>query len=307
MIDLARRLSMPGITCSRPDRSGRHTTFGIGGMIAMSVQATTRPALVEALLILKNEKIPHVMIGAGSNTVFADTAPDLVLVINRTRGIRRVDSTRIVVQSGEPNLSLMAWCARNGFASLEFLAGIPGSVGGAVAVNAGAFGQDMAAAFSHAVILDGSGRQRSIGADECGFRYRDSILKRGDSVLLEITLNVQSDDPQRIRQRMRSHFLHRRKNHPAPNARTAGCFFKNPRRDPSASAGRLIDSAGLRGWSRDGLEVSSKHANFIVNTGDAGMAELEAFVRHIIETVEKKHGIRLEREVLFVAADGRRY
>lgn len=298
---------IPGITCRRPDISGRHTTLGIGGTVAMSIRVNSREALTAVLRALRSEGRPHVILGGGSNIVFPEDAPDLVLVLNRSRGIRRIDSRRIAVMSGETNLALMAWCAGNGAAGLEFLAGIPGTVGGATAVNAGAFGRDMAASFLEAQILDPDGVEIRVGPDACGFRYRDSIFKRGDAVLLEIILSVVPDEPAEVRRRIRGHFAYRRRNHPGNNARTAGCFFKNPGRTREKTAGRLIDAAGLRGLRRQSLEVSSRHANFIVHHGGAGMTELQEFIAHIAAAVQEAGGPRLEREVLFVAPDGRRY
>lgn len=307
MNSLARRLSLPGIICRRPDNSGTYTTIGIGGSVAMSVQAITPSSLVAALRIIQREEVAHVVIGGGSNTVFPEEAPELVLVINRTRGIRRVAVDRIAVQSGESTLNVVAWCANNGVTGLEFLAGIPGTIGGAVAVNAGAFGRDMSACFIQAQHLNSRGKVAPIQPAECHFQYRDSALKCGDSVLLEIILAVEPDDPKVVRQRIRHNFSYRRQNHPGWNARTAGCFFKNPGRHKAGSAGQLIDAAGLRGWRRSGLEVSRQHANFISNHGNAQMAELQAFVQHITSVVMQKHGVRLEREVLFVTPDGKRY
>jgi len=307
MKSLDRLPDLPGIICRQPDKSGHYTTLGIGGHVAMSVQAFTPSALIAALRILKSEEIAHVVIGGGSNTVFPEQAPELVLVVNRTRGIRRVAADRIAVQSGESTLNVMAWCASSGVAGLEFLAGIPGSMGGAVVVNAGAFGRDMSACFIQAQSLDSKGNEASIQPAECSFQYRDSALKRGESVLMEITLAVEPSDPEVVRQRIRRNFEYRRKNHPGRGSRTAGCFFKNPGRDKAGSAGRLIDSAGLRGLRRSGLEISSQHANFISNRGGARMTDLQAFVQHIITVVMQKHGVRLEREVLFVTPDGKWY
>ncbi|MBN1196969.1 MAG: UDP-N-acetylmuramate dehydrogenase [Candidatus Aminicenantes bacterium] len=307
MKSLARLLSLPGIICRQPDNSGNYTTIGIGGNVGMSLQAITPSSLIAALQIIRREKVAHVVIGGGSNTVFPEAAPELVLVINRTRGIRRIARDRIAVQSGESTLNVVAWCANNGVKGLEFLAGIPGTIGGAVAVNAGAFGRDLSACFIQAQRLNGRGKVTPIQPAECNFQYRDSLLKRGDSVLLEIILAVEPDDPKVVRQRIRRNFSYRRQNHPGWNARTAGCFFKNPGRDKAGSAGRLIDTAGLRGWRRSGLEVSQQHANFIFNHGNAQMTDLQAFIQHITSVVMQKHGVRLEREVVFVTPDGKRY
>jgi len=307
MKTLLRHLSIPGITCRLPDLSGPYTTIGIGGEVGMSIQVETLDALIKVLRILREKKIQHVVMGGGSNIVFPEKAPDLVLVLNRTSGIQRIAPRRISVRSGETNLAIMAWCGQNGVAGLEFLAGIPGTLGGATAVNAGAFGRDMAACFVEARILDLHGQEQSVGPEACAFKYRDSVFKRGDAILLEIVLAVEPEDPVLVRRRIRRNFLYRKEHHPHRAAKTAGCFFKNPQRSESGSAGRLIDAAGLRGMRRAGLEISPRHANFIVHHGGAGLTELQDFMGRITNTVEAQRGIRLEREVLFVAPDGRRY
>ena len=133
-----------GIACLHPDHAGPYTTLGIGGRVGMSVFVHTPEVMGLVMRSLNSGEHPHVILGGGSNTVFPENAPGLTLVLNRMRGITFQEPDRIVVRSGETILDLMAWCARNGGAGLEFLAGIPGTIGGAAAVNAGAFGSCMA-------------------------------------------------------------------------------------------------------------------------------------------------------------------
>jgi len=305
--ELVRQFNAMGIACRHPDHAGTYTTLGIGGRVGMSVLIHKPETMGLVIRTLNSGEHPHVILGGGSNTVFPENAPRLTLVLNRMRGITFQEPGRIVVRSGETNLDLMAWCARNGGAGLEFLAGIPGTIGGAAAVNAGAFGSCMAEVVESARILDPNGKETHVNTDFFQFSYRDSRFRRGKLPLIDITLRIRSDDPKKVRERIREHFRYRHAHHPHPTAQTAGCFFKNPRQDGSMSAGRLIDAAGLRGTRRNGLEVAPQHANFIVHHGGAGFGELREFVDWIRHSVEEKRGIRLEREVLFVSPDGQRF
>lgn len=280
-----------------------HVTLRIAGRASLLVHVSTREQLIAALQHLIAAGVPYVVLGGGSNVVFTSEHTRAAVVLDRTAAVEcRGDILR--VSSGLPLSTLLARCAAHGWSGLEFMAGIPGSVGGSLAVNAGAFGRSLSECVRELEIIGADGRVQRVAPDYCAFRYRESILKYGRDTILQAWFSVHADDPAAITARIREHIAYRTANHPSYRLHSAGCFFKNPRLPEAPSAGKLIEQSGCKGLRRGHLEVAEKHANFILNHGQTTFPELQGLVQEIVDRVETASGLRLEREVIYIDGDG---
>lgn len=296
---------------------GDYLTMGIGGTVPMVVIVKEESHLRELFIYIyrvfrQREAQPGgirmLLLGGGSNIVFPDGMMDLVVVINRTGGIKKESEGILRVNSGVMIGDLMNWNIQNGVGGMDFLAGIPGTVGGAAAVNAGAFGQSMSSLVERADIVSSSGEYKTVAADYFQFTYRDSVFKLGEEVIVNVYLGYVQGDGQDIKNAVDSRLRYRYERHPGYAYRSAGCFFKNPIIEgEKISAGRLLEQAGFKGMSADKLLVSEAHANFIINRGGASFSELEHLEQSIKAKVLQREGIELEREVIFISPDGKKY
>lgn len=283
------------------------TTIRIGGPLRQLIQTDSVQELSELVRKFRKENEPFVLIGCGSNIVFPERAEQLSVLRFTGCAIAECGPDCIELESGCTISRLMGWCHGHGRGGLEFLIGIPGSLGGALAVNAGAFGESVGDRLISAQVIDDQGRLQSWSTRDFAFSYRDCRIKFGQEIIVSAILTAPADCRENIGRRMREHIAHRLANHPVKSP-SAGCFFKNPRPGKDGiSAGRLIDQCGLKGFCRGDLQISSEHANFIVNNGRADLGQLNEFSRFIQEQVQRKTAFTLEREVIWIAPDGRKY
>ena len=240
-------------------------------------------------------RLSVVVLGAGTNTVFGDGGySGLVL---STRGLRgaRFEGTRIVAAAGEP-LSSLVWAAcQRGLSGLEWACGIPGTIGGAVAMNAGASGRDIAAALASADVLT-AGKVVTVPADSLDLGYRTSALLAGDlrGVVVEATFALHRDDPQACLDRARSSVAERLSR--LPVGASAGCIFRNP--DTGPTAGELLDRAGCKGLKVGHARVSEKHANVIINEGLGNARDVLELIDRMKSRVLDAFGVELREEVV---------
>lgn len=277
----------------------RYTTFRIGGPAEAVYEARDREELARVLAFLRREAIPWRLLGAGSNLLVRDGGvPGVLIVLKGTlASFERAAMNPFLVTAGAglPVRSIIRRSLADGFTGLEYLAGIPGTVGGAVAMNAGAFGKEIASSLASVSILTASGEVRVMERAELRFRYRQAEFPP-ETVILEAGLNVEPSSSEAVRRRLQT-FVQRRKTGQPWGAASAGSVFKNP---PGDFAGRLIEEAGLKGKRIGGAEVSRKHANFIVNTGTATAADVLALMTLARERVHDRHGIQLEAEIQII-------
>jgi len=270
------------------------TTFRLGGTPAHYLRPRGYGELAAALHQLRRDGTPWRVLGGGSN-VLAEDGRLAFAVIHicspRFRWMRWRDETTLQVGAGMRLPALLARCARRGAGGLEFLAGIPGTLGGAIAGNAGAWGHDMAEVVSSVSVAGPDGSFAVLDADELRWQYRG--LELGRRVIVEATLELEKRSPSLVKERIRSLKKEKISRHPVTQ-NSAGCIFKNP---PDASAGRLIDECGLKGQELGGARVSERHANFIVNTGDASPADVFALMDKVKHEVKRRFGVELETEV----------
>ncbi|MFZ5797367.1 MAG: UDP-N-acetylmuramate dehydrogenase [Desulfobulbaceae bacterium] len=282
-----------------------HCTLRAGGKAEAFIQASSLAELCRLIVWLEREEIAWRMIGRGSNILVGSQGFAGVLVtlggvfceIRREEGDpEQPGLEKIRVGAGCATGRLVGWCARHGLAGLEFMAGIPGSVGGAVAMNAGAWGGEIGNLVETVTFVGRRGQVRTVPRQELGFSYRcmQPVQPELDgAAVVEVVLHLRQGDPREIHDRCRELVARRKAKQPAGVA-SAGSFFKNP---PGDSAGRLIDAAGLKGLQRGGAMVSTRHANFIVNTGTASAEDIIGLMQEIQERVYRFSGVRLEPEV----------
>lgn len=284
---------------------GEHCTLRAGGPAEALLVASTLPELCRLIGWLAEQAIPWRVIGRGSNILVGSQGfAGVLITLEGAFRVIRLDRTRperpgietVRVGAGCPAGKLVGWCVRNGLAGLEFMAGIPGSIGGAVRMNAGAWGGEIGALVEAVTLVDRLGQVHVAARQELEFSYRRMRplhSELSEAVVVEAVFALRPGNTQEILKRCRELVARRRAKQPTGVA-SAGSFFKNP---PGDSAGRLIEATGLKGLRRGSAMVSPKHANFIVNTGTATAADITELMREVQERVYRFSGIMLEPEV----------
>jgi UDP-N-acetylmuramate dehydrogenase len=258
--------------------------------------ALFRPADVEDLgmfLAARSSDIPVYVIGVGSNLLVRDGGlPGTVVRLPASFGKIEATGTRIRAGAAALDAHVARVAADAGIAGLEFLRGVPGTIGGALRMNAGCYGREIADIFAEATALDGQGNAVTLTAAEMGFSYRHSQA-REDLIFVEAVFEGTPDRPEAIKARMEDLAANREASQPI-RAKTGGSTFKNPL---GQKAWELIDRAGCRGLMHGAAQVSEKHCNFLINTGDAAAADIEALGEEVRRRVRETQGISLEWEI----------
>jgi UDP-N-acetylmuramate dehydrogenase len=282
------------------------TWFRVGGPAEVSFRPADRDDLA-AFLMTKPADVPVTVIGVGSNLLVRDGGVPGV-VIRLGRDFAGVEIGRATVRAGAAALDLnVALAARNaGVAGLEFLSGIPGTIGGALRMNGGAYGKEMKDVTVSAEALDGRGRLHRLTLAELGFTYRHSAVAE-DWIFLQAELQGSADDPAAIGQRMKE-IQDKRENTQPIRTRTGGSTFANPAAPEAQGrkAWELIDAAGCRGLRIGGAMMSEKHCNFLINTGDATAADIESLGEEVRRRVKAQSGVDLQWEIRRIGVPARR-
>lgn len=294
-------LSLPTLRAAFGDKLQEHvslaayTSARIGGQADGLIVAHSADELTELIAQIWEMDIPYLLLGSGSNLLISDAGFRGIVVLNKAKSIRfQADS--VWAESGVTMSRLANQAATKGLAGMEWAATVPGTVGGAVYGNAGAFGGDMAGNLIQVELLTKSGRE-TWSLEEMDYAYRSSKLKRDgiESIILAAELKLSNGDPVQIQERMRS-FIQKRKNTQPPGA-SMGSMFKNPVGD---YAGRLIEAAGLKGTRIGNVEISAVHANFFVNHGETKASDVIALIELAQKTVQEKFDVALELEIEIV-------
>ena len=276
----------------------RHTSLRIGGPADLFVSPEDTEDLAAVLAFARSTGLPVYVCGGGSNTLVRDGGiRGIVLHLTAFQHLGR-EGVEVSAGAGVRVSRLLAFCSRVGLTGLEMLSGVPGTVGGAVWGNAGAWGGAVADRLVRLRLLTWEGEDLTLHREAVSFDYRHSWLPRG-SVVTEATFGLEPGDPAAIRQRISRWLIQRNAQQPV-EFRSAGSIFKNP---PSNHAGRLVDLAGLKGTQVGGAKISEKHGNFFVNLGDARAADVLALVGMAQARVKALTGIDLELEVRVVGED----
>lgn len=273
-----------------------YTTLGVGGPARYFLEVTTLQEAQEALRFAKKEGLPFVVIGKGSNLLFEDKGYSGLIILNKIHFINWQESC-VQVGSGYSFSLLGVQSARKGFSGLEFASGIPGSVAGAVFMNAGANKQDTSSVLFDVGFVDEEGVYKTYSKEEMSFSYRKSSFQLLKGCIVSATFCLKKSEG--ARERQLEIIGYRTKTQPYGD-KSAGCFFVNPK---EKSAGAIIDALGLKGKKIGGASVSKLHGNFIINEGEAtaeNVLELACFIR---EEVFKNTGEKLEMEVITIPYD----
>jgi UDP-N-acetylmuramate dehydrogenase len=280
-----------GVPFREREPFSRHTSMGVGGPAAVMAFPRSADELRNALKVRAELSVPHRILGGGSNLVVVDEGLDELVINTRHLDRVRVGSDGVVTADGGANMiRTVVRCGRAGWQGMESAVGIPGSVGGAAVMNAGAYGFSISDVFREIVVYDADG-ERTEPPEGWRFHYRGSTIPEGSAVA-SVTVALRPGDPEELGRQMRELQLQRVKSQ--PGGRNAGCVFKNP---AGGHAGKIIDQLGLKGTRRGGAVVSPRHANFIVNEDDARAADVLALVDLVREQAARSAGVELELEV----------
>lgn len=276
-----------------------HCTMRVGGPCRALVRPETPQELADAVSWLAKQSIPYKVVGKGANLLISDQGYDGAVVI-LGRGFEWLERKDAAVVSAGAGMSMAALChklARLEIAGFEFAAQIPGTVGGGLVNNAGAYGQDWTNLVIDATVIEPSGEQVVYPREKLELKYRHSVIKnKANMCVVGVTLIGQPGQEADIRAKITEYGRHRAATQPVKDY-TAGCVFKNP---PASSAGKLIETAGLKGVGVGRAIVSPKHANFIVNLGKATSREVADLIRKVQDQVYDKFSVALETEVELV-------
>ena len=309
-----RRIDMPALIDRLPTVRGRLTEnaplagitwFRVGGPAEMMFRPADRDDLL-AFLADKPADVPVTLLGVGSNLLIRDGGiPGVVIRLGRGFANIDADGTRIVAGAAALDINVAQMAAEAGIGGLEFLSGVPGTIGGAMRMNAGAYGRELVDVLVEGEIVEASGTVRRLKRDDFGFSYRHCALPEA-TIFLTATLEGSTDTRDAIRDRMATIRQRREESQPI-RTRTGGSTFTNPRDGSGRKAWELIDQAGCRGLAIGGAQVSEKHTNFLINTGTATAADLEALGEDVRRRVHDKFGVTLEWEIRRIGiAEGRR-
>ncbi|HEV8589437.1 MAG TPA: UDP-N-acetylmuramate dehydrogenase [Pyrinomonadaceae bacterium] len=290
--EIASRL---GVSAERGVRFAELTSLRVGGAVDWVIAPTTEAQAAALVGELEKHEIAWRPLGSGSNVLADDGEHHYVIVsLKELKSDPIFDGERVSVSAGYSLPRLCVDAARQGLSGIEGLNGIPGTFGGALWMNAGAYDQEIGTVVE-SVRVARDGRVTEIPGSEVQWNYRHTSFREGE-LLLGATLRLQRDDPGKIRERMEKAKSQRMATQPH-GARSAGCFFKNAPASP-VGTGKMIDELGMKGTRRGGAVVSEKHANFIVTEGEeAKAADALALAEEVRERVKREHGIDLEYEV----------
>jgi UDP-N-acetylmuramate dehydrogenase len=270
-----------------------YLSMRVGGAVAALIAPQDADQVVAIVRALAAESVPHRLLGGGSNLIAEDDGLDFAVVqVGAASGPIRWDGDLARVQAGTTLAALLREALRQGRTGLEWAAGLPGTIGGAVAGNAGAFGGDIGRSVRAVRLLGADGRERTHDVRDGDFRYRHSFVRPGELVL-EVTLELPQGEADAVR-RETDRINRARAGSQPKGGHSSGCMFKNP---PEAPAGRLIDECGLKGLRRGGARVSEAHANFVVNDGTASARDILELMDAVRAEVLARTGVTLESEV----------
>jgi UDP-N-acetylmuramate dehydrogenase len=275
----------------------RYTSMKIGGPADIFIAVETRSALASVLGLLRRHDTPVCLLGNGSNVLISDRGVrgavlQLTADFRKAVWLEEGDFVRVRVGAAHPVTQLVREAARKGYAGLEFAEGIPGTVGGALVMNAGAYGSEFETIIEQVEALTADGQAATFSRAQMTFTYRDSHLPDG-TVVTEVTMRLRKGEPAQVSSKLRELVSKRKSSQPSglPNS---GSMFRNP---PGDYAGRLIEAAGLKGKRHGQAQIAERHANFIVNLGGAKAEEVRQLMELARSEVRRQFGVELVAEV----------
>ena len=275
----------------------KHTTFRIGGPAEYLILPQTAEEIADVVKLCRQEEIPWYIVGNGSNLLVADEGVrGVVIQLLRNFNQIQVEGCQIRMQAGAQNAAVAKRALDASLTGFEFAAGIPGTIGGAVVMNAGAYGGEMKDILKEVTVLDQNGMIKTIPAEELELGYRTSIIARKGYVVLEAVIVLKTGDPKEIKAAM-DDLKEKRVTKQPLEYPSAGSTFKRPE---GYFAGKLIMDAGLRGFSVGGAQISEKHCGFVVNAGHATAKDVCKLIKNVHDIVDEKFDKKLEPEIRFL-------
>ena len=281
-------------TCLLNEPMSRHTSYGIGGPAGAYITPRDRDDLRRILHFADEQNIRVFFIGSGSNLLVADEGLNgIVITLIKSFNKLEIKGCHIYAETGVMLGHMVKHCIKQKLTGLETMVGVPGTLGGALMMNAGAFGSEISNCLKNVDVMTLTGEIKQYSVKDIDFHYRHSSFKK-DEIIMSANFVLKKATKQEIMNKRAKASAGRKETQPL-RFRSAGSLFKNPKKD--VAAGYLIDKAGLKGTHRGDAEISEKHANFFVNHGKANAEDVVFLIRLARKTVEKKFGINLELEV----------
>lgn len=291
------RANVPEEDILTEEPMSRHTTFRIGGEAACFIRISSEEQLRKLIPYFENVGVEYFVLGKGSNLLVGDKGyPGVILQISDACQQIEAEENRLQVQAGAALSKVALFAMERGLEGLEFAAGIPGTVGGGVVMNAGAYGGEMKQVVESVRVLSSEGEILTLDNDTMEFGYRTSIIRNRNFTVLSVTFRLREGNIEEIRARIED-FQKRRMEKQPLNYPSAGSTFKRPE---GYFAGKLIMDAGLRGFQIGDARVSDKHCGFVVNVGKATARDVTDVIEEVQEKVRERFGVSLEREVIYL-------
>ncbi len=285
-----------GINVYTNESMKKHTTFRIGGNADYFLIPENTSELQSAIKICRANNIPYFILGNGSNILVSDKGIEGAVISTEKLNTIEVYEDTIYAQAGAKLSKTASIAAENSLSGFETLSGIPGTVGGAVFMNAGAYGGEIKDVALEVYAIDENGNEKTFSNSECNFGYRSSVFSSGEYIITGAKFRLRTKDKDEITAQMRDYAERRRDRQPL-SFPSAGSTFKRPE---GYFAGKLIQDSGLRGFAIGGAAVSEKHCGFVVNTGNATCSDVVNLIDYIKKCVYEKFGVMLHEEVRII-------
>lgn len=276
-----------------------HTSFKVGGPADILLTPTTSEQIRDSIILCQRENIPYYILGNGSNLLVKDGGIRGVSIKFSKLDSIIVDGERIIAQSGAPLTNVCTHALKNNLGGFEFACGIPGSIGGAVTMNAGAYNGEISQVIESANVIDGEGNIITLSKDDLELGYRMSAIQKYHYIVLEVTLRLHNGDYDTIKNRIMDLNRRRREKQPLEYP-SAGSTFKRPE---GYFAAKLIEDTGLKGASIGGAQVSEKHSGFIINKGNATAKDILNLIKFVQDKVKEKFNVDLHTEVRIIGEE----
>ena len=279
--------------CLMNESLKKHTTYGIGGPADLMIFPKSKQDLIKVIEIINKNKIQLTILGSGSNVLVSDNGiRGAVISLKNSLKQIEVDDNILFAECGTMLGKIVKHAVKNNLIGLENLNGVPGTLGGALIMNAGAWGGEISENLIHVEVINSKSEIQKIQKKDLNFSYRQSSFNK-DDILLSAKFNLKKADKDIIKENFIEAQSGRKKSQPL-NKRSAGSLFKNPKNN---SAGKLLDDAGLKGFSIGGAKISEKHANFFINDGDASSRDMLMLIKKAHKEVKDKFNVNLSLEV----------
>ena len=279
--------------CLMNESLKKHTTYGIGGPADLMIFPKSKQDLIKVIEIINENKIQLTILGSGSNVLVSDNGiRGAVISLKNSLKQIEVDDNILYAECGTMLGKIVKHAVKNNLIGLENLNGVPGTLGGALIMNAGAWGGEISENLIHVEVINSKSEIQKIQKKDLNFSYRQSSFNK-DDILLSAKFNLKKADKDIIKENFIEAQSGRKKSQPL-NKRSAGSLFKNPKNN---SAGKLLDDAGLKGFSIGGAKISEKHANFFINDGDASSRDMLMLIKKAHKEVKDKFNVNLKLEV----------